>query len=271
MQSVQLVEIAAALASNAGPFIQSPTNLADAGLQHYWASARALLDRWSMELKQLSKRFQSASPDTRKTLWLEAEPLLQDILLSEILTRVWAGLLAVYDLQRGVEQASPIARSIFVGHLEARNRVLSLMVYGEGLPSGSAANLNRMRQKAEKWTDHLLSWLAPLGPIMDLAHQPERVLEFSEDASEQSPDLDFLSRQLAVAALRRSFTSSSERPPRHGDLHEATAMGIWESLPAEYFGNLELFSQGWLNRMEKMSDQMEEMIDGLITESGMLP
>ena len=48
--------------------------------------------------------------------------VLEEILVSEVLTRVWTAVLCAHDACRGAEEAGPAARSVLLGHIEARHR-----------------------------------------------------------------------------------------------------------------------------------------------------
>src|SRR5690606_30154203 len=92
--------------------------------------------------------------------WHEAVPVIQEILLSEPLTRVVAYHAAVLE-QQGIEHDfSPLAHSALAAHIEARNRCLHLIVFGPGLSVEDAVTLNRLRRTLESYTDELLSCMS---------------------------------------------------------------------------------------------------------------
>ena len=59
--------------------------------------------------------------------------MLEEILSGEVLTRVWTAVLCLDDRQHGGTEFESLARSIMIGHMEARHRVLLLLVRGPGI------------------------------------------------------------------------------------------------------------------------------------------
>jgi len=88
--------------------------------------------------------------------------VLQEILLSEPLSRVVAYHAAVLELLGLDREFSPLATSALATHIEARNRCLHLIVFGQGLPVEDAVRLNRLRRSLERYTDELLACLPAL-------------------------------------------------------------------------------------------------------------
>lgn len=114
----------------------------------------------------------------RNSRWDAVYPVMQEVLLSEPLTRTIAYLAAVLE-DRGVDSDfGPLAASSLAAHVEARNRCLHLIVFGPGLPVESAVRLNRIRRKLELFTDQLLAAL-PFNSRCDL-------FSFDADAVQRS-------------------------------------------------------------------------------------
>ena len=68
-----------------------------------------------------------------------------------------------YDRTRGVVEAEPVARSVMLGHSEARHRVLTLWSAASGIDARTPVKLNRLRRHAERWTDLLVGRLPNSG------------------------------------------------------------------------------------------------------------
>src|SRR4030095_3674033 len=83
-------------------------------------------------------------------------PVLEEILASELLTRIWTATAAAYDQARGDQNLGPVARSILNGHLEARRRLLTILADGRAIELSHAVDLNRFRRCVERWGDMLL-------------------------------------------------------------------------------------------------------------------
>jgi len=67
-----------------------------------------------------------------------------------------------------------VARSVLAGHLEARHRVLTLLVQGPGVATEAAVKLNHLVRRVERWADLLLGYLGNLGAVGEFAVDPDR-------------------------------------------------------------------------------------------------
>ena len=83
--------------------------------------------------------------------------------------------------RRGTDEAEPVARSVLIGHIEARHRVLTLMARTPGIDAEAAVKLNRLRRRAERWTDLLVGHLADMHGVSEFAFDPQRARDFAED------------------------------------------------------------------------------------------
>jgi hypothetical protein len=217
MHANELVELAAAISAEGPALLGVPGAVSMVGLAPYWASSKCRLQRWSRRLKSFRDRL-VVQPPSATAPWLAALPLCREVLASEILTRVCAGFWAAFDRQHGSREAEPLARSVWIGHLEARHCVLNLLARGKGLPGTDAAALDRLRRASERWSDLLLAPFATLGEVTDLAHDAERLADFADDIADdhhfrtlgRTRNLWSASRIDAFASCRRLTTFNAD-------------------------------------------------------------
>ncbi len=105
------------------------------------------------------------------------EALYNEILLSEVATRVWTATLSVIDERTGGPGLDPLVRRIYIRTLEARRDVLDDMLHGQHLATSQILRLDRLRRRCERWSDTLLSQLQPTANILEFAIEPARVRE----------------------------------------------------------------------------------------------
>ena len=115
----------------------------------------------------------------------EIRQLLEEILLAELALRTWTAVLYAYDRRRNSDEAEPIARSILLGHLDVRQRALALLIHCPLIAASEAVELNRLRRRAERWTDLLLGYLGQHYPVRELAFDADRCSEFAADLRQQ--------------------------------------------------------------------------------------
>jgi hypothetical protein len=159
--------------------------------------------------------------------WRSALPLCREVLASEILTRVCAGFWAVFDRQRVSHDAEPLARSIWIGHLEARHSVLNLLASGRGLPPAEAESLDRLRRTAERWSDLLLAPLLLLADVTEFAHDLDRLGDYAQDAAEERRSKSASTAQRLWSRSRGgAFASCRRLATFNADLNAQIAGGI---------------------------------------------
>lgn len=147
-------------------------------VQDYWLTNRYRHEHWMRLLSEHRDAIQNAGTSFRSQRWDEIVPVIQEVLLSETLSRIVAYHAACleelyilrqeqwpHNLRELLEQSREFAsltHSSLASHAEARNRCLHLMVFGPGLLVSDAVQLNRLRRIVEKYTDQLLSSMPPV-------------------------------------------------------------------------------------------------------------
>lgn len=262
----ELVELAG-LASQHGPtLIVGPHAIDCAGLQLYWSSSKCRLDRWSRAIKT----YQSVTPAGKlesAIRWGAIRPVLEEILVSEILTRVWTGVLCGYDRARSLCEAQPIADSVLRGHLEARSRALAILVDSPHVDAEEAVLLNRLRRRAERWTDLLLAALVDHIEVKPLAFDLSRVCDFAEDLNFQRKEPGGRHTwSLTMVALRGAFQSGLCENSPNADIHLRVAGGILGCFSADLFDSTGLLRSMWLVRMATSTSDVQGMIDELLCD-----
>ena len=163
MHPRSLVELAAIIAVCGPARVRCRERFVDAELLQYWTAAKFRLDSWMRALKTLGN---AESPDRIPRL----RGVLEEILSAEVLTRIWTAVGCGCDAAMGIDEAAPILMNVWSSHLDARQRVLALLVSGAGLRFDQVLAANRVRRMSERWTDLLLGHLAAVCPADRFAH-----------------------------------------------------------------------------------------------------
>jgi hypothetical protein len=268
MQTAELVELAVLLVRRATtlPLVVSTGGLG--GIENYWTHSKCRFDRWGRTLKSLRDGDRQAF-DTGTTV----RGLIEEILGSEVLTRIWTAVVAVFDRRQGTQDNDIVVRSVYIGHMEMRHRVLKLLCEGTSLPWRDAVDLNRLRRRSELWTDMLLSPLAAVGDVREFAFEPDRLRQFAADLapggaveSDGCDPTGFL--EVSVQAAAKSAFRS---PAPNEDLNRSVAAAVLEAFPAELFDAHGLFHSLWVLRLTAVADDTQRLIDELFDSERLPP
>lgn len=265
MHAVELMELAALIATHAKTVVHDADRVSLRGVEQYWISSKCRLERWSRALKSHSDDLQAPTGHGRLERWLAARGVLEEILASEVLTRVWTAVATAHDRLRGANDIEPIARSALVGHLEARNRVLRLMLLGQRCDIESAAILNQFRGRCERWTDMLLGCLWNEADLADLAFDSTRAANFSSglhSAGQQRHEPP--AQQRMLAGMRAGLQARPMVASPNADLNEQIAASLLSCLRAELFESTGLLKSLWLMRLSTTANDAQALLAELL-------
>ncbi len=266
MHARELIELAALVSTHGPLLIQSGEPIPADGVEQYWTGSKVRLDRWTRNLKQFARLLESdADAGQRENLWPAVRGTFEEILTGEILTRVWTAVLCAYDRSRGTDEVEPVARSVMLGHTEARHRALTLLMRGTGIETNESVRLNRLRRRSERWTDLLVSRLAGVHNVEEFAADPVRSRDFAQDqAGRRGVQENRLAGPLLQASLREAFEHDLDDESPNADLNAQIAGGILTCFPPGLFDSTGLFRSMWLARLTNMAEDAQAMIEELL-------
>lgn len=264
-----LIELSALLAVNGTAFVLGNDRLSDAGIYRYWEVSRLRFARWQQTLRQF--QIPTVSPlepmvESRRPRLL---PVLEEIFTTEVLTRTWTAIACEYDLRRKSNCATPVAKSVLLSHLDARNRAMNVMVQSRVRNIPAVADLDRLRRRAERWTDMLLAHLFPACHIDDLTFDYRRALDFAEEFYESEPIVTGGSAwELMVSGLKAAFRGISAAPSLNEDLNRQVVASILACFESSAFESIGMLKSLWMDRMNHAADDTLSLIDQLLAIDG---
>ena len=265
MHARELIELAALVSAQGPLLVRSEHQLPAGGIERYWTTSKVRIDRWTRSLKDLTLQT-GGDARQRERRWPETRGVLEEILTGEILTRVWAAVLCAYDRSRGTDEAEPVARSVMIGHSEARHRVLRLLSHVIGMDARSAVRLNRLRRHAERWTDLLVGRLAGIQDVSEFAVDAKRAMDFADDApSRQGFEASRLAWPLLLASLRKAFQRELGPISPNADLNAGIAARVLSCFPSEPLDSTGLFRSLWLLRITSVAEEAAHMVEVLLS------
>jgi hypothetical protein len=261
MHTVELVDLAALVATHSAAFLRLTKELPQLELERYWTASKCRQDRWQITLLDL-KESRASLIGASGGLHRFALSMFEEIFTGEILTRIWAGVLSAFDARHGTDHAQPVAQSVLAGHLEVRCRTLSLLSTARELPLADLVELNRLRRLCERWTDLLLAEMAHGFDLSGLAHEPDRMRDFAADVPRRTrgPYAE-TRRSLVRTSVRAAFLRPTLLPAPNGDLNRKIAAGVLGCFQPELFDGVGGLRSAWASRLMTSADDAELMLE----------
>ena len=251
----QITEIAAFASSRSMILIESGHSISDEHLQSYWKCCRGRMLGWLKTLDDFDCRLSSVSADEHQRLWSDLEPILSDIFVSEILTRVWGITLTAVDLPRGQKSAGPIARNTTNGHTEVRNKAMNLMVSSQA-SMAQVSKVDRLRRKAERWTDLLVGHLALKYQLPEFAFEDQRSLDFGQSQMQEFVRAtDESVWEFVHAGIRLAFSGVSQDGCISTSWNRGIVRSILGSFPIDCFDEAGMFKSLRRIRIERTGSE----------------
>ncbi|MCE9604847.1 MAG: hypothetical protein K8U03_08095 [Planctomycetia bacterium] len=258
MQTGELVELAAIVSEHGSALALGPDALGIHGLEDYWAASKCRFERWGRALHRIRLQETPVFEEPGSTV----RGLIEEILGSEVLTRVWTAAVTAFDRRRDAQDNEIVARSVFIGHQEMRHRVLKLLVTGPGVPSTEAVELNRLRRRAELWTDLLLAPLLAQHDVCEFGFEDARLKRFATNLKEgalsrSGPcDVGALASASLLTSIRHSFDTVAPNP----DMNARVAASVLGAFAAPHFDSCGVFRSLWMLRLATTADDTERLI-----------
>jgi len=267
MKATDLVEVAALLATHGPSLIRGDYRLSASGIQRYWIASKCRLERWTRSLKNYNQCVESTCLASAQIDgdWTHVRGAIEEILSGEVFTRVWTGIARGIDRHRGRDEVQPTAHSVLVGHREACHRVMKLLVNPYAIPDNEALWLNRLRRRAERWTDLLVAYLIDAADVSDLAMNPELAREFAADFREgNTRDTRQYDQPLLAASLRSAFRRCTKGPSPNADLNAQIATSVLSCFPPEIFESVGCVESLWQMRLNNSTADAHALVSQML-------
>lgn len=261
MKVSELADLAGAIAATSGQLFRGRGRIFDCHVQQYWNFSRERMGYWRDSLQghlQRTEAIDMQSPEGH-SYWKHVQPTIEEILVSEISTRVWSSVATCYDRKLGVGDIEPVVRGVFIGHQECRNRALTMLLSGIHCPRRDAANLNQLRIRCERWCDLLLGYLESCAPSVSVGFcfDPARVAQFAEERREQlHGPMGSLGWSVLLASLQASFRKTAKSKCPNPQLNTLVGQSILECVDAVEFSSLGAELGDFTNRVDRASEEV---------------
>ena len=269
MHATNLAEVASWVAFNTNLLVKQSETLSPDSCSQYWSQSKCLQNRWMIALKMFEQDVEDENLNHNP--WPAIKIIVQEIFLTELLSRVWSAIMVVHDQQYGKDELTGIAHSIHIGHLETKNRAMRLLLTSDSVDPDTFERLNALRRKVERWTDLLLGQLQDNQVAMQFAFQPKRVKDFYEEFLESSASDNQTRRVLFSASLTEDLRPFTTKYAANPEINRKIASSLMGCFSADRFDSHGLPKSAQLLWLEKSSNDAQLLFDDLDALDNPLP
>lgn len=261
MHSAQLAELGSWVAVNSGNLIYGEQDQPLLVATPYWTASKIRLQRWVTALKMFEQDL--ANPKKGHRPWPALEIVVQEILMSELLTRVWSATVLTHDWYHQCDEMHGLAHSVNVAHIEAKNRAIRILLRGQADNETAFDRMNGLRRRLERWTDLFLGQLPQGNRSAVFGFDRSRVEDYNREQRE-SVGPQFVVRQKVLVAsfaadMARDQLSYSANP----DLNREIAAGVLACFPTDRFDSSGLPKSARMIWLEKSQQDTQMLLDQL--------
>ena len=226
-----LAELAGVLSVHSLSIVESPSPFALDRVEGFREACRKRTGVWfsrmqDLEMSSLCWSRLYGNRDARSRL-------IEEILVSELLTRMVSGLLAAHGQLHDENNLCRIAGDLFHDAQKARRLALRQMLEMADAESADVRELDRRRRSSERWTDLVLGPLQSRFAIKQFTFDAGRSREFGQAIL---PHLaSGTAGKIISAGIGVAFPASLEGVPSHAGLHRDVAAAILSWLPPDLF------------------------------------
>lgn len=263
MHVAQIAELAAVLAHHGPALLYRHSSIPPEAINQYWSASRLRLDLWHQTLARFQHTLSSGDHYRMRCWWQDHMGVLEEILASEVLTRVVAAIADGIDRADHRDEFSPIAQAIYLSHLEARNRVQAAILDRRGCTVSDAVRLNRLRRTTERWIDVLVGRLAGYdGELVRYGIDRERTAAHAQDydLSGTSPTREtvaWLTRASLTDAIGQKVAKTPSLPQANRDVADSVLL----ILRPDLFDSIGSLKSLWMHRIENDTARGDQMIE----------
>ena len=262
MHARHLASIAGWTAFHNGALVHGQQGLAAIAASRYWTATKSRAQRWMRVLNLFEQDLHH--DELGHQPWSAIEVVVEEILLSEMLTRIWGASMAALDRRQGTDEMQAIIQSVHIGQIEARNRALRLILAARTHDESAYDRMNNLRRKVERWTDYLLGQLPDVGVAVHYAFESARTRQFAIESFEETEAQRRMKQPIMLAAMIDDLAQHTSPYPANPTLNREIAAGVLACFPADRFDSTGLPKSARQLWIEKAGADSQLLVDHLV-------
>ena len=262
MHASQLAQIGSWIAIHAPTLIfgnSGPRELASAD---YWTASKCRFLSWNAALRMFEDDLREPDPD--HSPWMAIEAVVEEVFVSEFLTRVWSAAVLAHDSYQDSDELFGLAHSVHLSHIEARSRAMRILLGSQAINEIGFDRLNVLRRKVERWTDLFLSQTTDVEIAKMFAFDEKRVVDFCEENEEMSPMAHSRRSQILIASFAADLQSFQCKWAANPELNRKISSSLMGCFPSDRFDSLGLPKSFGMVLLEKTQHDTQLLVDRLL-------
>ncbi len=257
------VELSAFVVTEKDALLSPANGISTRALTQYWTASRCRIDRWARVL-QLARRPSMLNICRFRNIILA---IAEEIIIGEMLARVWAAALTIYDAACGSPEYQPVAINVLGRHLEISNCLLRILADDGVFSPTERQALQRLSRSTERWTDLLLGHLGAPERTMAFVHEADCVADFADDLTREQPaSLHCQKWSLIHSSMRASYKEPLSDCSANPDLNSRIASSILACFPVEAFDTSLTYHTLWLHWLSMSALEMQNLVAELLED-----
>lgn len=229
--------------------------------QEYWLASHERFQHWAAALKVHEEPYRLMHEDEQHERWLRLHGLFEEIMAAGIFTRVWTAISRDLGAEYEIES---FVQSAYLKQLETRKRALKLLLK-ETISHRQSAQLDKLRRRAERWTDLLLAHMVQFRAIEEYAFELPRVDDFAETLA-MGENRDVAS-SLLLQSIKRPMGRKTQVPCPHPALNCRVVESILAALGPDTCDSIGKHQKLWEIRLQRAVQDTQRLVDQLSLES----
>ncbi len=231
----------------------------------YWSASKCRSQRWDNALRMFAQDLELEN--STHNPWPAISIVTEEIIFSELLTRVWSAVLTQNsDQSESSKDIFAIVHGILIAHVESRSRAFKLLLSVPKWAEPTAEKLNQLRRSIERWTDMLLSQLPNRQAARIFAFCEKRFDDFAASDQPIPNDVKQKAQKMLAASLSTDLQRLASRFPANPELNHKIADGILACLPKHSFAMMELPKSVWMLQIQSYQKNTEDLVQQLLDD-----
>jgi len=262
MHASQLAQIGSWIAVHAPTLIFGNSSPKELVSVDYWTASKCRIQHWNAALDIFEEDLRSGT--TNHDPWPAIRTVVEEIFVSEFLTRIWSAAVMAHDTYQESDELFGLAHSVHISHIESRNRAMRMLLGSQALNEQEFDRLNLLRRKVERWTDIFLARVTDISIGKMFAFNEKRVIDFYDEIEESSPVMQHRRNQLLIASFAAELMEFQSQWAANPKLNRKISSSLLACFPSDRFDSLGLPKSFGMVLLEKTQHDTQLLVDRLL-------